>query len=497
MPIPSLLGDDDSDVAKARIYLNTGGPLDLLNGKFIPGNNGNWVLSGGLGPTTAVIAEGNKFKSTLLNGASINVAARFPESEYFLNDTEFAIEKPRLVQMSTLYLDDEVKRAAHIAELDKRTRLYNPGTAKGETLDTWVDFMKELRDNKIKHYKDYEVEAEVLDTETMKPQRMLMPTVVGIDSWSEGLIKSVGDKNEEYDADTESGRFRSINMEEGLHKVRLMRQVQSICVKGGLYLTMSGHLGKKLSMDGKPNKKDMAFMGQDETVKGMGNKFYFAMSSVIKINNTQLVVDKNDAKQSDYPSKGSNVAGNELQRLMVTLVRTKNTLSGDQTTLVSSQKFGIMPGLSYYDFLRNSKYYGLGNPNKVRNPLLGDMNIGRTVIFDTSREYRVERALELTYQLFVIQSTWTLLDQPVNYAVPIDVFADKLANGSGYAIDDILNSRGWWTYVGAKVDRPYLSLPDILMMLDGTYKPKLFAVTSGTAAKPAGSKKMETILSTI
>lgn len=477
MPIPSLFGDDD-DVAKARVYLNTGGPLDLLNGKFVPTVNGSWALSGGLGPTTAVIAEGNKFKSTLLNGSSVNVAARFPDAEYVLNDTEFAIEKPRLVNMSTLYLDDEEKRKAHIADLDKRTRIYNQATSKGETLDAYVDFMKEIRDNKIKRFKDYEVETEILDLETMKPMRMLLPTLSGIDSWSEGLIKSVGDKNEEYDADTESGKFRSINMEEGLHKVRLMRQLQSICVKGGIYLTMSGHLGKKLSMDGKPNKKDMAFMGQDETVKGMGNKFYFAMSSVIKINNTQLVVDKNDGRQSEYPSSDSNVAGNELQRLMITLVRTKNTLSGDQTTLVSSQKFGIMPGLSYYDFLRNNKYYGLGVPNKVRNPLLGDTNIGRTKIFDTSREYKVERALELTYQLFVIQSTWTLLGQPVDYSMPIDVFADKLMQ-SGYAVDDILNSRGWWTYTGAKVDRPYLTLPDILMMLDGTYKPKLFAVTSG------------------
>lgn len=474
MAFPSLMSEND-DVAKPLYYLNTGGPLDILNGKFVPTVNGSWALSGGLGTTTAVIAEGNKFKSTLLNGASINATARFPHSENFIDDTESALDKKRIVNMSTLYLDEPEKREAHLKDLEKRLTIYNPGTAKGETLDAFVDHIKDVRDMKVKQYKEYEVETELLNPDTMKPYRMLLPTFVGIDSWSEGLVKSVGSKNEEFDADTDSSKFRSLAMEEGLHKARMMRQLPSICLKGGIYLTMSGHLGKKQSMDGKPNKKDMAYMGQDETVKGMSNKFYFLMNSLFKISNTQPVVDKNDGRSSDYPSGDSNVSGTELQRLFVTLVRTKNTVSGDQTQLISSQRFGIMPGLSYYDFLRNNKYYGLGSPNKVRNPLLGDENIGRTKIFDSSRNYEIERALELTYQLFVIQSTWTLVNQPVDYSISIETFYEKLM-GSGYAISDILNSRGWWTYTDAKVDRSFLTLPDILMILDGRYKPKLLSV---------------------
>jgi hypothetical protein len=102
--------------------------------------------------------------------------------------------------------------------------------------------------------------------------------------------------------------------------------------------------------------------------------------------------------------------------------------------------------------------------------------LGRTKIFELSKDYKVSRALELTYQLCVIQSTWSLQGQPVDYTVSPEALVAKI-NESSYLMDDILNSRGWWTYKDAPgIDRPYLSLPDILAMLDGNYKPKYFPV---------------------
>ncbi len=465
----------DTESAKYRPYLNTGGPLDITNGKFIPTVNGTWALSGGMGLTTAVIAEANKFKSTVINGSWVNGLARFPHSDSFLFDSEYStIDPQRLSNMSNLYLDEPEKRQIHLADIEKRIKIFDPTTPEGESLDSWFDFMKSVRDEKVQHYKDYEVETEILDPDTMKPYRMLLPTFMGIDSWTEAAVRQLNVKNEEFDADTEMSKQRTINLEEAWQKARLMRQLPSICAKGGIYTLMTGHLGKKFAVGGQPNKKDMAYMGQDEAAKSMGNKFYFLMSSIFKISNTSALADKNDRKLSEYPSD-SHIAGTELQQLMITLVRCKNAPSGSQTQLVSSQRFGIMTALSYYDYLRNNKYYGLGAPNKVRSPLLGDANLGRTKIFDQSSDYKIGRALELTYQLFMIQSTWTLIGQPVDYSISIEKFAEMLEKSS-YAVDDILNSRGWWTYKEAKVDRDYLTLPDILMILDGTYKPKFLPV---------------------
>ena len=479
MAIRQLLAGADSEEARYRPYINTGGPLDIISGKFVPSTTGTWILSGGLGISTAVIAEANKFKSTLLNGSMINGLARFPDSQFFLNDTESStVDKTRLANMSSIYLDNPDKRQEHIEELKKRIRIYDSTTTEGESLEAWFDFMKVVRDEKIAHHKDWTVETEIMDPDTGKPYLMLIPTFMGIDSWTEAAVRQINIKNEEFDADTEMKEQRTIHMEEGWQKGRLMRQIQSICSKGGIYLGLTGHLGKKIAMGTTPNKKDLAYMGQDEAVKSMSNKFYFLMSAIIKINNTQALHDKADKRLSEYPSE-EHITGTELQRLMITLIRSKNVNSGSQTNFVSSQRFGIMNALSYYDYLRENKYYGLGTSGKVRNPLLGDLNIGRTKIFDQSKDYKVGRALELTYQLYMIQTTWSLINQPLDYSIPIEVFAEKL-QASSYAVDDILNSRGWWTYKGAKgadTERPYLSLPDILMILTGQYKPKLFAVT--------------------
>lgn len=476
MSIRPLMSLGDSESAKYRPYINTGGPLDIISGKYIARPDGGWGLSGGCGVTTAVIGGPNTFKSSLLNTSMINCMARFPESDGIIYDSEYAAVDPvRLAGMSNLFLDQPEKRATHIASLVKRLTIKDPSMDETESLDAFVDRVKEIRDEKIQHAKDYEVELELLDPETMKPYRMMLPTFASVDSWTEAAVRQLNVKNEEFDADTEMKEQRTINMEEAWQKARLMRQLPSIFMKGGFYGFLTGHLGKKFAIGTTPNKKDMQYMGQDETVKAMGSKFPFLMSSIFKISNTSQLVDKNDKKISEYPSD-DHVAGNELQQLMVTMIRSKNAPSGSQTQLVSSQRFGVMSGLSYYDYLRNNKYYGLGSPNKVRSPLLGEMNLGRTKIFDLASDYKVQRALELTYELFMIQSTWTLMGQPVDYSISIDTFAERLINGSGYAIDDILNSRGWWTYVGAPgVERSLLTLPDILMILDGTYKPKLLS----------------------
>jgi hypothetical protein len=467
------LSDDE---AKYRPYINTGTPLDIISGKFMTTQDGQWALSGGLGLTTAFIAEANRFKSTCMHGCAINAMARFPGSEYYNYDTEYAaIDKRRLANMSNLYTENNEARVAHLDDLESRIHLYDPITTKGENLDSWFDYMKEMRDLKVKSYKDWEVETEIIDPETGKPFRILLPTFVGIDSWTEAHVRQLDIKNEEFDKDTEMKEQRTIFMEEGWNKARLMRQLQSLCAKAGIYCLMTGHLGKKQAMGNTPNKKDIQYMGQDETVKAMGPKFLFLMSSIFKISNTKPLVNANDRFLTDYPSD-VHVSNTELQELSLTLVRGKNSASGSQTSMVSSQKFGIMAGLSYYNYLRNSKYYGLGNARTVRNPLLGNLDIGRTKIFDLSREYKVERALELTYQLFMIQTTWSLMGQPVDYSIPIEKFAEELTKG-GYAIDDILNSRGWWTYKGAPgIDRPLLTLPDILEIISGKYKPKFLSV---------------------
>lgn len=478
--IRRLMVVEQEESSDSRPYINTGGPLDMLNGAFVPTVDGTWGLSGGLGATTAVIAEANKGKSTLLNSAAVNAMARFPYSDFAMGDTEFStLNKDRIANMSDLYLDEPEKREKHIEDLKKRISMFDPTHDKMASLDAWFDYLKEMRDEKIKHHKDFTVESELLNPQTGKPYLMLLPTFASVDSWTEAMVRQLNVKNEEFDADTEMKDQRTINMEEGWQKARLMRQLPGICAKANIVVLMSGHLGKKINVGSTPNKKDLQYMGQDETAKAMGNKFIFLMNTIFKIGNTEAVVEKTDRNKSEYPSKEEHVSANELQRLLITQVRSKNSPSGYQGSVISAQRSGILPGLSYYDFMRNTgKYDGLGSPNKMRSPLLGDEDIGRTKIYDKIDDYKTRRAIELTYQLHFVQNYWTLTNLPIDFSIDLQTFAEKLMGSNSIAVDDILNTRGWWTYKGAEgIDRNYLTLPAILQMLDGTYTPKFFNTT--------------------
>jgi hypothetical protein len=484
VPLFSTEGTEE-DSAGYRPYINTGTNLDILNGKFIAGFDGRVILSGGLGNTTATIAEGNKFKSTWQHGNMVGAMERWPGSQGRIYETEFgSIDTGRISRMSQFHHDDPEKRALHVTDLSQRIKVYDVGTETGEHLESFMDYMREIRDEKMKNSKSWTVETEVADPFTGKPYRMLFPTFIGIDSWSEALVKHVDTRNESYDGDTEMKEKRTIHLDEGWNKSYLMRQLPGICVQGGLYTMLTAHLGKKFAMDpGKPNKKDLTHMGQDEMAKGVGPKFLFLMNTIIKIANATELRHDADKSQTRYPSKNSYVSATDLMELALVIVRSKNGASGYQASAVASQAGGIIPGLTDYRNLGDKfKYAGLGSANKVRTPWLDNLDLGRTRIYDQARDPFVARALEITYQIAFIQSNWNLSLLPAHFTTPIDDVVELLSK-QGYATSDILHSRGWWTYTDSGIDIPYLSLDDILRIASGTYKPKFIPVSNHTAPK--------------
>jgi hypothetical protein len=247
-----------------------------------------------------------------------------------------------------------------------------------------------------------------------------------------------------------------------------------MCAKGGIYFSMTGHIGEKMAVGNTPNKKDMMYMGQNERVKGMSSKFYYLMTAMLKIANSEAVVNQNDRKLTDYPSS-SFTAANELHRLSTVFVRTKNSKSGPVVDVISSQDTGVNNGLTYYDNLRSNKYWGIGTPNSVRSPFLPGVDLGRTKIADMCKQHKVMRALEITWQMMFLNTHWSGNTGDLNLHMTLEQVLDALSANS-IAADDILNSRGWWTYIGAKVEREYLSIADIAMIVSGQYKSKFVQV---------------------
>jgi hypothetical protein len=123
-----------------------------------------------------------------------------------------------------------------------------------------------------------------------------------------------------------------------------------------------------------------------------------------------------------------------------------------------------------------------GNNQRHAPLLMPEETLQRTTVYDALRENRrLGRALEILSQLCFVQNNWTLRDLPVPFNIDPQVMADKL-HTSGIAIDDILDSRGWWTY--GDHPQPFLSLYDILAIVQGAYKPKFLAVKPAAPPKP-------------
>lgn len=460
-------------------FLNTGTLFDFATGRYIPGLMGSTILLGGIGLTNGITGKPQVFKSTQAHGLAVNILARYPQSEYLIYDSEFSQgDKERLARASDMYLDDPIKREAHILDLIERIVVINP---EDEDLESFFARVKMVAKAKNDNKKDFIVECPFNDPRTNKPMQMYIPTLVAFDSWSEShalsAMESLNDK------DASDSKNNTWFMGDGRVKKLIMSQLPSLAAKYGIYFILTAHIGKVVDMGSfMPTPKDMQYTKQGETLKGVGSAFSFAVGNVIEARKAvPIVID--GGKESQYRVPGSPMTHpTEFSRVDDVVIRCKNNNSGTHFSLVMSQKFGLNNNLTNFDALREAKYYGLGGPNAARNPrpvLLPDVVLPRTQVLEKmNNSYEVARAVELLAQLLTVQTKWTLEDQVVNFSITPEELAEKIHKG-GYLMSDILNTRGYWSY--GEHERPYLSLFDIVAMIEGKYKPKFIKV--GTPAK--------------
>lgn len=450
-------------------FLNTGSMLDFQTGQFVPGEHGSTILNGGLSMTNAFLGRPQVFKSTTANGMLVNALARYPHSEAYIFDTEFSLkDKRRITQMSDLYRDDPIKREAHLKDLDNRIRLTDPSMF---DLETFFAEVKKIADKKLAHLKECTVTIPILDPRSGKPMTMLIPTFIVIDSWSKAKIKAAMDLLEQHSA-SDSGT-NMVFMREGLGKNKILSQVPALAAKAGLYFILTAHIGDQFVMNPLlPTPKEIQHMKQGDTTKGVGSDFMFLVSNVVEIRSPKVLITKDKEPQYPYPT-GLTVP-TEMSTTNTIITRCKNNASGSQFAPVLSQTRGYEAQLSNLDYLKENDYYGLGtNKVNVKPTLQPDVSFTRKSAIEKLTDYKTARAIELLAQLCYVQNNWSILDANVPFDISPEKFAEDLTKSS-YAIEDILNTRGWWTY--GPQERSYLSLYDALAITTGVYKPKLISV---------------------
>lgn len=455
-------------------YLNTGTLLDLATGTYQLGADGSTLLSGGLAMTNAVQGRPQTFKSTLGISWLMNAVARYPGAQVYIYDSEGSLKKERLARMPNLYRDDAIRRADMISTLTENMVITDRAH---HDLDSFFETVKEMAAVKEKHLADFRVVTPFADKATGQPVTMLRPTFVVFDSWSAAGTKigaELLDKHGSLDSET-----NMYFMREALAKTKILNQMIEMGPKLGIYFILTAHIGdKRMENPMMPATKEIQFMKQGDKVKNVGSGYQFLMSHAIETRSVLALMDSN--KEALYPYPTGITSPTEMNAVTSVMTRSKNRGAGIQFRTVVTQTDGVDVELSNYDYLRENEYFGLSGPdgkvNKINHrPMLKpDASLSRTTALAKLIDYKTSRAVELLAQLCFIQNSWSMRDLLVPFDMKPDAFADALLTKTDYAIDDILNSRGWWTY--GEHERPYLSLFDIMTIITGHYRPKFLQV---------------------
>ena len=454
---------DELGAADAIVYpsLNTSTALDILTGVFELGENNKYYLNGGLPFMFGIGGRGGFYKSTVLESILVSCLYNYPYTEAYKIDTEnnSLAPKKRMKNMCIYRYGPEFDADALLDRL-KVTNISTTSSAEFEEL------IKNICKYKEAHKKDLLVETPFLD-KNGEPLKMWIPTFLIIDSLTLFVSSSEVDKSSTVSAESKDRNMDALR--DGMFKRRLLMEWSRISCKYGIYFLLSAQVDDSYVADeySRPEKQNQ-YTKLNDRFKGVGPMWEFLTNTLLQNFSPSPVTSSTDKKLPEYSSDGAGLV--EINELTTRILRCKTSPGGTIVPMLASQNYGVLPGLTYYHYLKKNGDFGfnVGGVGKVNryNMLMPDVLLKRQNVIDVLRNnHELNRALEIMFQLKWIIDFWNTASFPFDIPKTAELFVEKIAAGSDLTISDIVNSRGYWTYDKSN-DRPYLSIFDILSILD-------------------------------
>lgn len=436
-------------------YINTGTLYDYATGKFKAGTDGKWVLDGGLSQCVGISGRGQTYKSGIAGSLMANAMLTHPNAHSFVYETEGTVG-------SSLRYDDFVPVDKPVSD-----RIHFTSSTE-MNLSDYYDQLQEIISDKLKEKKEWIVESPFMNPATGKPYKVWTPTFVLIDSFSRARSGKSETQYEENSVDASA--LNQSFMLDGNIKTRIMSDLPTRAAKAGVYVIMTAHVGNKIDMNAyAPTPKQLQYMKNTDKMKNVGSNFEFLTTTLIQTLKASVLQNSN--KQCEYPAtRGSTPI--EVNQVDTMMVRCKNNASGGLLPIVVSQYQGILNSVTNFNFLRNNKDFGLdiqGNKQGF-SPMIYPEHYTRktTIRSDTDKDYKLNRALELTAQLCFIQNLWSTMRMPDYITTPPEKLAELLKNSQNCSVERVLESTGVWST--AQQDRERMTLMDVLAFLSAEKK---------------------------
>lgn len=451
--------------AKIKPMINVGACLDIPTGHWLIGQHNEHILNGGLGLLTGITGIANSFKSTAMDYMMISAMdkiASMSDTSGSIYDTELTRHIPRIAFIASQFdsfKDKDVFDEGQLILTD-RLRYY---------ANEWYEVLKQFLKDKKANESKLMVETPFVDSDTGKLFEMLPPTFTSVDSLSAFETEDVAKIQSENELGESGGN--TIHMRQGLAKMRFLMSAPTDCARANHYLLLTAHLGKNIDMasgpfSGPPVKK-LSFLKHGDKIKGVTDQFFFLMSNCWHIFNAAPLLNSN-SREPEYPYNADDKAVNDTDLNIISLrqLRGKSGLTGYTIDLIVSQTYGILPSLTEFHYIKNTDRFGLsGSTHNYSLDILPDVKLSRTTVRSKlDQDPKLRRALNITSEICQMHQYMRRTIDPAILCDPKTLFND-LSN-LGWNMDELLNTRGWWTVNNDKHPVPFLSSMDLLKMRD-------------------------------
>jgi hypothetical protein len=460
----SLIKSNLTPASPVKVLINIGGTMDIPTGFYVKGHRGNRVLLGGLGALTGMTGIGNSFKSTIMHYMMLAAGDRLcstAETSMSTYDTEINIHESHLYELTKRF------------DSFKNTNILNDGTwvVTDKTVylgDEWFEKLKEYLATKKDNAAKISYVTPFMDRDKT-PMRIIIPTFSEVDSFSTFQTSDVAKIQDENELGSQGGNM--VHMRQGLAKLRFLTEMPALAGSANHFTLLSAHLGKETAIAAgpfaPPPTKKLQHMKQGDKIKGVTDQFFFLTNNFWQTQSVApLTVGDFSSRTVMYPSdKEDNAKGEvDLNVVSIKLLRGKSGPSGISLDLVISQKEGLLPTLTEYNFLKNQEdEWFVGNKQNFRLDIYPDVNLSRTTIRGKiDSDPKLCRAINITSELCQIK--YCLKEYKHLMLTPKELY-DKIKE-KGYDWDFILsNTRGWWTVDDDKHPSLYpISTLDLLCM---------------------------------
>lgn len=439
--------------------------MDIISGFWLQGKYGEYILNGGLGQLNATVGKGNMFKTTILLYRVLRAMARIKGSTGSHYDTEINVHVDRIVHLANMIREFEGEDIVLSGRWNITDRRIYTG-------DQWYDNTKEFLENKIANGSKIMVRTPFMNRERTDFIEMLMPTFGLMDSITEFITKDVVKMQDDYSLG--DSKAQTAHMRQGLQKSRLLMELPGLVGAANHFLGMTAQMGVKIDMDPyNPEQKKLTDIKGNEKLKGVTDKFTFAMNTCLQCFGVAKMIN-DSTKTVAYPrdSDDDMKGDTDLREVALNELRGKAGPSGIPTSVIVSQRDGVLAELTEFQNIKNNERFGIsGTLQHYYLDLLPDVKLSRTTIRGKIDENAaLRRALNITSEL---QQMTTMMPEYRNrgiYCTPKELFDGIKAKG--YDWDMILNeTRGWWTINNEDHPQKFLSTMDLLNMRVDKYKP--------------------------